>query len=69
MKIFVAGATGAVGRPLVRRLVAVGHEVVGVTRSEEKAVWLREKGATAAVGNALDTQWLHRAVLDAEPRW
>ena len=36
MKVFVAGATGAMGKQLVPRLVAAGHEVVGMTRSESK---------------------------------
>ena len=44
MKVFVAGASGAIGRPLVRRLVAAGHEVTGMTRSEERAVEIRAGG-------------------------
>ena len=46
MKIFVAGATGVVGRRLVRILAQVGHEVVGMTRTPEKAEILRGLGAT-----------------------
>ena len=41
MRIFIAGATGAVGQPLVRRLVAAGHDVTGMTRTERKAAVLR----------------------------
>src|SRR5437899_2500557 len=67
MKVFLAGSTGAVGRPLVTRLVAAGHEVVALTRLEERARGLRENGATAVVGDALDTKWLERAVRQAEP--
>jgi len=42
MRVFVAGATGAIGKQLVPRLVAAGHEVVGMTRSESKRALLRE---------------------------
>ena len=45
MKVFVAGATGALGRPLVKQLVERGHEVTGMTRSESKTELLRELGA------------------------
>ena len=53
MKIFVAGATGALGRPLVRQLVAHGHEVTGMTRSESKQDLLRDLGARPVVADAL----------------
>jgi len=42
MRVFVAAATGALGVPLVRRLLATGHEVIGLTRSDSKAGLLRE---------------------------
>jgi nucleoside-diphosphate-sugar epimerase len=45
MRVFVAGATGAIGKQLVPRLVAAGHEVYGTTRSESKGAMLRELGA------------------------
>ena len=45
MKVFVAGATGALGRPLAAQLVEHGHEVVGMTRSESKQDLLRDLGA------------------------
>ena len=45
MRVFVAGASGAVGRPLVPKLVAAGHEVTGMTRSESKAEAVRAAGA------------------------
>jgi 2-alkyl-3-oxoalkanoate reductase len=67
MKIFLAGATGAVGRPLVRQLLDEGHEVVALTRSPEKAKWLRDLRAEAALGNAMDIEWLRPAVLRAKP--
>ncbi|MGP1383486.1 MAG: NAD(P)H-binding protein [Thainema sp.] len=44
MKIFVAGATGAIGCPLMTQLLAQGHEVVAVTRSPERARPLAEQG-------------------------
>jgi uncharacterized protein YbjT (DUF2867 family) len=65
MRVFVAGATGAIGRPLVPRLVAAGHEVVGMTRSPERAERLRADGAEAAIAEALDAKALHEAVVDA----
>ena len=37
MRVFVAGASGAIGRPLIPKLVAAGHEVTGMTRSEARA--------------------------------
>ena len=46
MKVFVAGATGVLGRRAVRELVRAGHEVTGVARSEEKAALVRSLGAT-----------------------
>jgi nucleoside-diphosphate-sugar epimerase len=67
MKIFVAGATGAVGRPLVAQLVKRGHEVVGTTRSESKQGLLRDLGARPVVADALDPEAVARAVAEAEP--
>jgi nucleoside-diphosphate-sugar epimerase len=67
MRVFVAGATGAVGRPLVQQLVGAGHEVVGMTRSADRARWLESVGARAAVGSAFDEEWLRGAVGDARP--
>jgi nucleoside-diphosphate-sugar epimerase len=67
MKIFVAGATGAVGRPLVRQLVERGHEVTAMTRSASKQDILRELGARPVVADALDPDSVARAVAEAEP--
>ena len=47
MKVFVAGATGTLGLPLVRALVALKHQVTGLTRSAEKRSMLEELGAVA----------------------
>jgi nucleoside-diphosphate-sugar epimerase len=67
MKIFVAGATGAVGRPMVAQLVRRGHEVVGMTRSESKQDLLRDLGARPVVADALDPDAVARAVAEPEP--
>jgi uncharacterized protein YbjT (DUF2867 family) len=49
MRVFVAGATGAIGQQLVPRLVAAGHEVTGMTRSESKQALLSGLGAVPVV--------------------
>ena len=67
MRVFVAGATGAIGRPLVRQLLEAGHEVVGMTRAEERAERLRAAGAEAVVCDALDSEALAAAVREAGP--
>ena len=68
MRVFVAGASGAIGRPLVPRLVAAGHEVTGTTRSEERAGAIRAAGARAVICDALDADALRAAVVDAAPQ-
>jgi 2-alkyl-3-oxoalkanoate reductase len=65
VRVFVAGASGAIGRPLVRRLVAAGHEVTGITRSEARAEEVRAAGARAAVVDVFDTDALRAAVTGA----
>jgi 2-alkyl-3-oxoalkanoate reductase len=67
MKIFVAGATGVLGRVLVPQLVARGHEVVGMTRSAAKQDLVRSLGALPVVADALDRDAVTRAVASAEP--
>src|ERR671926_45063 len=67
MKVFVAGATGALGKQLVPRLVAGGHEVTGMTRSESKRDAVRELGAQPVVADALDPDQVAGAVAEAEP--
>jgi 2-alkyl-3-oxoalkanoate reductase len=67
MKVFVAGATGALGRQLVPMLVAEGHEVVGMTRTASKQDLLRSLGARSVVADALDPDAVAQAVASAEP--
>jgi nucleoside-diphosphate-sugar epimerase len=67
MKVFVAGATGALGRQLVPQLVARGHEVVGMTRSASKQELVRSLGARPVVADALDPDAVTRAVESAAP--
>jgi nucleoside-diphosphate-sugar epimerase len=67
MKVFVAGATGAMGKQLVPRLVDAGHRVVGTTRSEAKQGALRELGAKPMVVDALDADQVASAVAEAQP--
>ena len=67
MRVFVAGASGAIGRPLVRRLVAAGHEVTGMTRRAERAKELEAAGASAVVCDVYDTAALKAAVVGARP--
>ncbi len=67
MKVLVAGATGALGKQLVPRLVADGHEVVGTTRTEGKLDALAELGATGVVADLLDPEQVARVVAEAEP--
>jgi nucleoside-diphosphate-sugar epimerase len=63
MRIFVAGASGVIGVKLVPLLVAVGHEVAGMTRSPEKAEGLRRIGAEPVVCDVFDADALCEAVV------
>jgi 2-alkyl-3-oxoalkanoate reductase len=67
MRIFVAGATGAVGRRLVPRLAHAGHSVVGLTRSSGKAAFLRNLGAEPVVADALDSNAIEAVIVSARP--
>lgn len=67
MRVFVAGATGAIGQRLVPRLVAAGHQVVATTRSPGKAGGLRALGAEPVVVDGLDAMAVGEAVGRAEP--
>src|SRR5262245_6963837 len=65
MRIFVAGASGAIGQPLVAELVRRGHEVTGMTHSEAGARSLAELGATVARASAFDAEAVAQALRDA----
>jgi nucleoside-diphosphate-sugar epimerase len=67
MKVFVAGASGTIGIPLVRALVAAGHQVTALTRSPQKQDDLRRLGATPALADALDAASLGSVVMAAKP--
>jgi nucleoside-diphosphate-sugar epimerase len=67
VRVFVAGATGAVGRPLVTKLVTAGHEVTGMTRSESKTEDVRRAGARTAVADVFDVDALGAAMEEARP--
>jgi uncharacterized protein YbjT (DUF2867 family) len=67
MRVFVAGATGLSGRQLVPRLVAAGHEVHGMTRSESKRAMLTGLGAVPVVADALSPDQFAEAVAQARP--
>ena len=65
MRVFIAGASGAIGRPLVRQLNERGHDVVGMTRSNAEA--LERLGAEPVVADALDAEAVWTAVENARP--
>jgi 2-alkyl-3-oxoalkanoate reductase len=67
MKVFLAGATGVLGRELVPQLVARGHEVVGMTRTAAKQDLVRSLGARPVVADALDPDAVAQAVASVEP--
>ena len=67
MRIFLAGATGAIGRHLVPLLLDAGHQVTGTSRTEAGTDRLRGSGADAVRVDALDPDGLRRAVAEAEP--
>ena len=67
MKVFVAGATGAIGTQLVGQLAATGHDVIGMTRSPTRSDMLRALGARPVVAEALDPDAVARAVAETEP--
>lgn len=67
MNVFVAGGSGAIGRLLVPMLVAAGHRVVSLTRSEGRAWSLEAMGAVAVIGDVFDVARLRELVAKAEP--
>jgi len=67
MRVFVAGATGAIGRALIPALIAAGHDVVGMTTSQHGRETLRTAGADGIVANALDALEVEAAVKKIRP--
>ena len=67
MRIFVAGATGVIGRPLVEKLVERGHEAVGMTRREDAAAALARRGVKPVVCDVYDADAVARAVRSVGP--
>ena len=67
MKIFVAGGTGAIGRPLIAELLAKGHALVALTRSSERAQALAKQGIEPALADVLDTDAVKAVVSRVQP--
>jgi nucleoside-diphosphate-sugar epimerase len=67
MKVLIAGATGVIGRQLVPKLIANGHDVAGTTTTRSKERLLREMGATPLIVDILDPEAVARAVAEFEP--
>jgi len=67
MKIFIAGGTGAIGRPLIAKLRAKGHAVVALTRSPEKSQALAEQGIEPAIADVFDTDAVKAAFSRTQP--
>jgi 2-alkyl-3-oxoalkanoate reductase len=67
VRILVAGATGAVGAPVVQELRARGHEVVGMTRRSSRRASLEALGSQAVIADALEAGAVERVVREAEP--
>ena len=67
MRVFFAGASGAIGPPVVRELIERGHDVVAMTSSAAKAPLLADLGAEPVVADAMDADALMRAVRSARP--
>jgi len=67
MKIFIAGGTGAIGRPLTAQLLAKGHDLVALTRSPERAQALAKQGIEPAIADVFDPDAVKAAVSRARP--
>src|SRR5262245_54621141 len=67
MRVFVAGASGAIGRPLVAALVAAKHEVIGMTSRDAGIKVLREIGAESVVVNVLDAEAVRGEIAKIRP--
>ena len=69
MKIFVAGGTGAIGRPLIAKLLAKGHALVALTRSAEKAQALVKQGIEPAIADVFDADAVKRLSVGLNRKW
>lgn len=67
MRVCVAGASGVIGKSLLPQLAAEGHEVVGITRSEQKTQLIRDLGAEPVIADAFDAERLRQVVIEARP--
>ena len=67
MRVLLAGATGAIGRPLIRGLKQHGHSVFGLVHSAESTHVLTEMGAEAVIGDALDAALVRTAIARVRP--
>ena len=67
VKIFVAGGTGAIGRPLIAQLIVNGHSVVALTRSPEKAQALADQSAEPAIADVFDAEAVKVVINRAQP--
>src|SRR5436190_4681890 len=67
MRVFVAGASGVIGRPLLRQLIAAGHDVVGMTSGEAGKKRISDAGAEPVVCDALDADAVRETVISARP--
>jgi 2-alkyl-3-oxoalkanoate reductase len=67
MKIFVAGATGAIGRPLIAQLLKNGYDVVALTRTVERAEALSKLGVEPAIADVFDSEAVKNAIAHAHP--
>ena len=67
MKVFVAGATGAIGRPLIKSLTLAGHTAFGMVRSQDSSASLAGSGAEPVIADALDASSVSAAVAKFRP--
>jgi len=67
MRVFLAGASGVIGKPLVEQLVAAGHEVSGMTSKPANSASIARRGGRAVVCDALDAEATSAAVAEARP--
>jgi nucleoside-diphosphate-sugar epimerase len=68
MRVFVAGATGVLGRATIPRLIAAGHEVIGLARTPEKLLDVTRLGATPERGDVLDAATMNAIVAKTQPQ-